>query len=507
MKKLNKSHLFILFMFMIGFTLLSFRQPINVLATGETTGDELSLDPDIQIVIGQDQNTPQSTYGEDVKIDIPLINEGKEDATNVVITPILDSSSEIFPYEINKMNYNIKVGGDGNLPGKNSKPKTADRTKTVSYNFTTRDDVNTGYVKVSFLITYKTPQGLNQSTTKDIFVKTIGAPTPTQAPVEPEAPLLPETPFEPELPFDPGPMPDPEQAVSVPRVIVSGYKTQPAEVKAGEQFKLTLHITNTSEKTSVNNLEFSIKSEAEGADPATAADAFMPVSGSSTIFLKSIGKEETKDIVIDMTAKADLSQKPYVINVDMKYEDSKVNQYTSDSSVSIPVKQEARVEVNEPQVMPNAIMVGQESNVMFSVFNTGKTKIYNTSVKFQSDSISGGEAFAGNIEPGETANIDTMLVGQVPSTDDGIVKLLITYEDEAGKQSTIEKEITLFVNEAIVDEEFPIFPDEEFPEEENSPKGGGFIKAIIILIIIIAVVIVILRRRKMKKEGFEDEIY
>lgn len=492
MKKFNKLYVFILFIFMIGFTLLSFRQPISVLAT-EKDGEileEAAPDADIRITIGDGQNTPQSTYGEDVKINIPLVNEGTVDATNVVITPILDSSAEIFPYEINQMNYSQNAG---KLPGKSTSSKIEDRTKTVSYNFTTRKDVSTGYVKVSFLITYDTPEGLSLSTTEDVFVKTVGAPEPTEPPIQPEV----------------IPVSDSETPVSVPRVIVSGYTTEPAEVKAGDQFKLTLHITNTSEKTSVSNLEFNINSiaETEEGDLGASIEAFMPVSGSSTIFVKSIGKEETKDITIEMTAKADLSQKPYAINLGMKYEDSKANQYTSDSSVSIPVKQEARVEINEPQIMPSDIMVGQESNIMFSIFNTGKTKIYNTSVTFQSDSISGNKEFAGNIEPGETANIDTMILGQEPTMDEGMVKILITYEDEAGNQSSIEKEIYIFVSEYFMDDEFSDFSDEEFYYEENNSSPLKKVAISITSIIIAAIVIVILRRRRLKKEGFEDEIY
>lgn len=38
-----------------------------------------------------------------------------------------------------------------------------------------------------------------------------------------------------------------------------------------------------------------------------------------------------------------------------------------------------------------------------------------------------------------------MINGIAPTTDDGKVKLSITYEDENGKVSTVEKEIQLMV--------------------------------------------------------------
>ncbi len=88
------------------------------------------------------------------------------------------------------------------------------------------------------------------------------------------------------------------------------------------------------------------------------------MAGSSTIYVESIPAGGTTDLVIDMKAKADLAQKPYVLNIDMKYEDEKLKEFTASSSVSIPVYQEARYEISEPQVMPSSIDVGSESNVM-----------------------------------------------------------------------------------------------------------------------------------------------
>ena len=64
----------------------------------------------------------------------------------------------------------------------------------------------------------------------------------------------------------------------------------------------------------------------------------------------------------------------------------------------------------------------------------------------------GGDTFLGNMEPGATGNVDAYLAGQAATMDDGTVKILITYEDEEGKEATIEKTMTLYVNE-------PFYPD------------------------------------------------
>lgn len=68
----------------------------------------------------------------------------------------------------------------------------------------------------------------------------------------------------------------------------------------------------------------------------------------------------------------DLAQKPYAIDVNMSYEDEHVNAYTNKASVSIPVKQAARVDMSEPEVNPSSIEVGSEANIMFSIYNPGK---------------------------------------------------------------------------------------------------------------------------------------
>ena len=66
---------------------------------------------------------------------------------------------------------------------------------------------------------------------------------------------------------------------SVPRVIVTGFDTNPAEVHAGSDFTLTIHLKNTSKKTKVQNMLFELEAPTEGTDEQTSAPAFLPTSG------------------------------------------------------------------------------------------------------------------------------------------------------------------------------------------------------------------------------------
>ena len=72
---------------------------------------------------------------------------------------------------------------------------------------------------------------------------------------------------------------------SVPRVIVTGFDTNPAEVHAGSDFTLTIHLKNTSKKTKVQNMLFELEAPTEGTDEQTSAPAFLPTSGGDDLFV------------------------------------------------------------------------------------------------------------------------------------------------------------------------------------------------------------------------------
>lgn len=80
---------------------------------------------------------------------------------------------------------------------------------------------------------------------------------------------------------------------SVPRVIVTGFTTNPADVKAGSDFTLTLHLKNTSKSSRVGNMLFELEAPTEGSDEQTTAPAFLPSSGSNSIYLDGIAANGT----------------------------------------------------------------------------------------------------------------------------------------------------------------------------------------------------------------------
>ena len=196
---------------------------------------------------------------------------------------------------------------------------------------------------------------------------------------------------------------------------------------------------------------FELEAPTEGSDEQTTAPAFLPSSGSNSIYLDGIAANGTADISIDLNAKADLVQKPYSINVSMKYEDANASQIEASSSISIPVKQDARFEFSEFEITPESIAIGEEANVSCNLYNLGRIKLYNAKAIFEGEDIKKNETFLGNLEPGSSTSIDVMLEGIQATQGDGQVKMTLSYEDEAGTVSTTEQTFNFTVTEATDD--------------------------------------------------------
>ncbi len=446
----------------------------------EEPDDPAPVSADHLLMVGGNWVTPVANAGQAVSIVLPVVNMGKTMVTDAVVTPVLSTDTTSWPFEITSSNYSQTIK---DLPGTDTGMSDMDRRREVTWDLKTRSDVGNGYQKISFKIVYRDSEGNSQETTLDTYVQLSGT-----AGVGADG------------------------KASVPRVVVTGFETEPKDVHAGESFMLTLHLKNTSTATSVNNMIFEIVAAVEGKDEDTTYAAFLPTAGSSTIFVDSIGKNGTRDIQIEMEAKADLTQKPYAVDVNMSYEDEHVNAYTNKTSVSIPVKQEARVDISEPEVMPSSIEVGSESNIMFNIYNMGKTKLYNVQVKTESDTVSGGDAFIGNLDSGATGSVDIYVIGQSATMDEGLIRLQISYEDETGASTVIEKEVSLFVNESMMEDftgDDMMMGDDSMLDEAGTGSTGTY-AAVVVGVIVIAGIIgaVIYMKRKKKKEqqSLEEDI-
>ncbi len=428
--------------------------------------------------------TPSVKYGQAVTIVLPVINYSPTALSDVMIKAKVSNLVSEWPFEPTSAGMTRSILSFP--PYDNTKNMETVR-QDVSFNFVVRSDVKTGYYPLTFEVTY-TRNGNVEKAEITTYVKTTGKPENGTLDGDKE---------------------DDKAESSKPRIIVTGFETVPAQVYAGETFTVTIHVQNTSKSASVTNVLFDMQAKEEGKDEDSKFAAFLPTSGSSSVYVDSIAPGASKDLVIEMSAKSDLSQKPYVLDVNMKYDAKEAVDLTDTASVSIPIYQEQRCETGDAEVTPSDITVGGQSNIMFDVYNTGKTTLYNVWVKFEGDSISGGDSFLGTISSGATGSVDAMVTGAAATMDDGKIKAVISYENESGAISTVEKELELFVSEEFMGD----FSDPSMGMEGEMGmeelEGGGGIKPFILpivlvsVVVLIAVIVVIVRIRKKKKEKAE----
>jgi len=428
--------------------------------------------------VGDNWQTPIVSYGQGVSIVLPVVNFGTEELNDLIVEPVTSTLVTEWPFEPDMTNY---LQTEPYIPGCQTKEQAMENRREFTFHFTTRSDVMSGYYPLKFHISY-TKAGIRceEPAELTVYVKTIGKPGSGIIGGNGQ-----------------------EASGSKPRIVVTGFETDPAEVYAGETFTLTIHVQNTSNDTAVTNVLFDMQAAQEGEDKTNTYSAFLPTSGSSSVYMERIAPNTPADIVIEMTAKADLAQKPYVLDVNMKYDAGTVFDLTDKASVSIPILQESRFDTSIPEVIPDAIEVGSQSNVMFSIYNTGKTTLYNVQVNFIADSIAEASAFVGNLQSGNTGNVDVMLTGSAPTMDEGVVKVEISYEDEAGNVTTAEKEITLFVSEAYVEDmmmgDMDMMDGEMTEGEDGGGSKTGLIVGIVAAVIALAAAGLILFFRVRKK--------
>lgn len=436
--------------------------------------------------VGDNWQTPTVSYGQQVAIVLPVVNFGTEELNDLIIEPVTSTLVTEWPFEPDMTNY---LQTEPYIPGNQTKDKAMENRREFTFYFTARDDVMSGYYPLKFNIWY-TKSGIRceEPAALTVYVQTVGRPGSGTIGGNGQ-----------------------DDTKAKPRIVVTGFETNPVEVFAGDTFTLTIHVKNTATDMPVTNVLFDMQAATEGEDKTNTYAAFLPTSGASSVFMDKIGANTAEDIVIEMTAKADLAQKPYVLDVNMKYDAGSMFDLTDKASVSIPIHQESRFDTSVPEVAPSDITVGSQSNVMMSVYNTGKTTLYNVQVKFHADSIDEASAFVGNLQSGATGNVDVMLTGIAPTMDDGTVVMEISYEDDAGNVTTTEKTITLYVNEEFYDD--MMYDDSMMDNTDESAGSGkkGVVIGIVIAVIVVAgaagaVIFIRLKKKKAAAKALEDDL-
>ena len=469
-------------------------------AAGEGTGETDRVTTKVTIE-SKDNKVLQYKPGESQKWTLVITNKTGQEWSNLSVSPDMGGeNADAWPFKTDYQKYEQKIG---TLPKEDGKNKIEN-----SFDFVQRDDAGTRRYAIPFSVY----EGDNDEPieTHKLYVNTTEKPQADNSQNQGDngnggdAMTASVGNDEPAVYSGGGSGSGGSSSDgSVPRVIVTGFDTNPAEVHAGSDFTLTIHLKNTSKKTKVQNMLFELEAPTEGTDEQTSAPAFLPTSGSNSIYLDGIKADGTADISITLNAKADLLQKPYSINLSMKYEDSQATQIDSSSSISIPVKQDARFEFSEFEISPQTIEVGGETNVMCSLYNLGRIKLYNAKARFEGNGIKKQEIFIGNVEAGATGSIDAMLQGEKVTNGNSKITMTLSYEDESGNISETTKDFELEVTEAVDDSDMYMNTD---GDAEAGSSGFPVVPVVGVIVIIAgAVAAVVFVKKKKKKQMLNEE--
>ena len=451
-------------------TIMAWIETKKTTGTSETAED--SSEP-VAFALGENQSTPSANYSEVMNFDVNVRNTGYKTAYDVRVDMELSEDITKFPFEINDGNYDRQMG--------NMNP---DQTVAVPFSMAVREKAKSGYYPIKFKIRYRENENGNfAAPIEDTFYVRVYGKDEDDS-----------------LDSEAG-----ENERTKARIIVDSFETDPAEIYAGQDFTLKVRMKNASNSIAASNILFTFESETVSDSPV-----FTTVNGSNSVVVNSLAPGASDTLTIKFSSSPTAEQRSYTITINEQYDSPEFKNAKEAVKIAVGLKQEARLNTGTIEVMPDAISVGEESNVMFSINNTGKVMLYNVNAVFEADSIQKNEAYVGNIEPGKSGNVDTMINGIAPTTDDGKVKLSITYEDENGKVSTVEKEIQLMVNEDQSMDESNVDDtwnsDDIQPEPSTTDKLKHLAIPVGIVGVVLAAVILVVIRRKKKKAGMDDEI-
>ena len=440
--------------------------------TGTSETNEDNSEP-VAFALGENQPTPSANYSEVMNFDVNVRNTGYKTAYDVRVDMELSEDIAKFPFEINDGNYDRQMG--------NMNP---DQTVAVPFSMAVREKAKSGYYPIKFKIRYRENENGNfAAPIEDTFYVRVYGKDEDDS-----------------LDSEAG-----ENERTKARIIVDSFETDPAEIYAGQDFTLKVRMKNASNSIVASNILFTFESETVSDSPV-----FTTVNGSNSVVVNSLAPGASDTLTIKFSSSPTAEQRSYTITINEQYDSPEFKNAKEAVKIAVGLKQEARLNTGTIEVMPDAISVGEESNVMFSINNTGKVMLYNVNAVFEADSIQKNEAYVGNIEPGKSGNVDTMINGIAPTMDDGKVKLSITYEDENGKVSTVEKEIQLMVNEDQSMDESNVDDtwnsDDVQPEPSTTDKLKHLAIPVGIVGVVLAAVILVVIRRKKKKAGMDDEI-
>ena len=398
---------------------------------------------------------------------------------NIKVAPKLSTSLDEFPFAIERVDYTVGYNGFINA------------NQIIEFQFDMRfaDKVTAGVKKVDFTVTYERGWGSAEgSSTESCDVSLYVNVTKGYEAA--------------------GETPGGETTQTLPKLVVDSYSFSEEKIYAGETFTLTFTVRNTSNEEDTKSILVTMTNNAD-------TGKLTPAEGSNTLYIDKLDKGESKTMTMSIATAPDTEAKAYEIKLDFEYEGTKTRPATlakGESSASIPVTvmQKIRLKIDDPTVDGEA-MEGESVPVYFSLYNMGRSPIYNCMVTVEGDGLSLEDSFfQGTVAAGNSMRADLSIITATPGQIDG--EIVISYEDSLEEKMEERLPLSLYVTEAYNpdangDMDDPGYIDQPTIGGMDDPSSSGtpvWIWIALGVVVAAAIVVAIILLKKKRAKTLED---
>ena len=432
-----------------------------------------SYDPNGLVV-----TTASGKHGGKVLVRLPLMCVSGP-VMNIKVAPKLSTSLDEFPFAIERVDYTVGYNGFINA------------NQIIEFQFDMRfaDKVTAGVKKVDFTVTYERGWGNAEgSSTESCDVSLYVNVTKGYEAA--------------------GETPGGETTQTLPKLVVDSYSFSEEKIYAGETFTLTFTVRNTSNEEDTKSILVTMTNNAD-------TGKLTPAEGSNTLYIDKLAKGESKTLSMSLATAPDTEAKAYEIKLDFEYEGTKTRPATlakGESSASIPVTvmQKIRLKIDDPTVDGEA-MEGESVPVYFSLYNMGRSPIYNCMVTVEGDGLSLEDSFfQGTVAAGNSMRADLSIITATPGQIDG--EIVISYEDALEEKMEERLPLSLYVTEAYNpdangDMDDPGYIDQPTIGGMDDPSSSGtpvWIWIVLGVVVAAAIVVAIILLKKKRAKTLED---
>ena len=218
--------------------------------------------------------------------------------------------------------------------------------------------------------------------------------------------------------------------------MVTAYDTGGNITPSGKS-TLKVTIKNQSKDKKIQNIKLA----------ASEDSGEIIINGTGTQYVQSVKAGGTYTWNLEITATKAAQAGIHKIAIASEYEDEYGTSYSASDSLPITVSQPAELDFSSAQ-LPASVYQGDTQTLALNLMNTGKGKISNCKIDFESDSMnSGGTVFVGDIAAGESksANLNLRISADKLGNATGTIKIYC--ENELGESVEKTAEISTSIEE------------------------------------------------------------